>query len=108
MSCLPYSSALNIAAIWSSKMSVDFHQATRHYNPEVGILHSHLCDNLRSNIEVGWIADFHWSLSLHVARGSDNANVLSYNLHIILLNVPYVNVRSHCLYSFETKNFNTR
>jgi hypothetical protein len=48
--CLAYSSTLNIEAVCSSQSLVGFHQTTWHFTPEDRTLHSHCCENLKSNI----------------------------------------------------------
>jgi hypothetical protein len=45
-----YSLILKMEKICSSETSVDFQRPTRRYIPEYSILHSHLCENLKSYI----------------------------------------------------------
>jgi hypothetical protein len=49
VSYFSYPSTLKIEAICSFETSLDFHRTTRHCIPEDRTLHSHRCDNLRSN-----------------------------------------------------------
>jgi hypothetical protein len=48
-SCLTHSFTLKREAIHSPEMSVDIYRITLRYNPEVRILHSHRCENLKYN-----------------------------------------------------------
>jgi hypothetical protein len=54
VTCLAYSSALTMEAIWSSKASVYSYQTVRRKIPEDNSLHSHCFGNLISNIFSAW------------------------------------------------------
>jgi hypothetical protein len=51
VSCLAYSSTLEIEVICFCETSVDFQRTTRPYFPEDIVLHNHCCENLNSYIE---------------------------------------------------------
>jgi hypothetical protein len=52
VSCLAYSSTLNMEATCSSETSGDFQQPTWRYIPEDTAVHNHRCENLKSYIMV--------------------------------------------------------
>jgi hypothetical protein len=48
VSCLAYSSAVELEVICSSKTALDFQQTTQLYIPEDKTFHNHFCENLKS------------------------------------------------------------
>jgi hypothetical protein len=43
--------ALMMEAVRASEALVNLHQSTRRYNPEDSHLHTHRCENLKSNLQ---------------------------------------------------------